>query len=111
MAGPVSDRAPKGKPAWKTRHILLRRTFAVERPRRATLRVRLAGGRDCVTEVYLNGTKVLQAVRGPSRGYEGIELSPAAARLLVKGDNVLAVHCRRGERLGRPLDVGLERAR
>ena len=111
MAGPISDRAPKGKPAWKTRHILLRRTFAVERPRRATLRVRLGGGRDCVTEVYLNGTKVLQAVRGPSRGYEGIELSPAAARLLVKGDNVLAVHCRRGERLGRPLDVGLERAR
>ena len=47
--------------------------------------------------------------RGRTRKYAAIELAHASARLLRKGANLPAVHCRRraGGRAGN-LDVGLE---
>jgi hypothetical protein len=109
MPAPVRQARPGAK-GWGTRHILLRRTFAADETAFAALRVRLSAGRDCRTEVYLNGRKILHAVRGPNRGYAAIELPQAAAALLKKGRNLLAVHCRREKRGGGPLDIGLDEA-
>lgn len=39
-----------------------------------------------------------------------LPVAAAARRLLKRGENVLAVHCRRGERSPAPVDVGLEGA-
>jgi hypothetical protein len=101
----------RGAPGWDTAQILLRRTFRLDDPVWARLRVKLSSGRTLLTEVYLNGTKVLEAVPGPRRGYAAIELPPAAATLLKKGTNLLAVHCRKRKPGGASLDVGIEAAK
>lgn len=105
--GPVGDRDGI---RWQGRHLLLRKTFTLKRSTRAKLRLRLMSSRDCVTAVYLNGVKVAEVVRGPQRSkYGEIPLADAASKLLKKGPNVLAVHCRKGGR-GGDLDVGLQAA-
>ncbi|MGB2824103.1 MAG: DUF6288 domain-containing protein [Phycisphaerae bacterium] len=105
--GPVGDRDGI---RWQGRHLLLRKTFTLKRSPRAKLRLRLMSSRDCVTAVYLNGVKVAEVVRGPQRSkYGEIPLADAASKLLKKGPNVLAVHCRKGGR-GGDLDVGLQAA-
>ena len=107
-AGPIRPKSG-GKDIWSARHLLLRRTFDLSDGACTRLRIRLAAGRDCPTDVYLNGVLVLRAVRGPTRKFAVIELAGASVRLLRKGANLLAVHCRRsaGGRAGN-LDVGLE---
>jgi len=106
VQAPIKTGSGKG-PGWHGPHVLLRTAFTLKEAGHRGVRIRLSAPRDSVAEVYLNGTKVLQAVRGPSRGATAIEL-PGAAGLLRKGPNLLSVHCRREDSARGELAVGLE---
>jgi hypothetical protein len=96
---------------WGSAQILLRRVFEVDEPDVPRLRVLLKLGRGHTADVYLNGTRVAEVVRGESpRSYARIVLSDGATDLLKKGRNVLAVHCT-AEKKGEIVDAGLDKSR
>lgn len=88
--------------------IAARRTFTVDDPNGISLRVRLQTVRPAHTQVYLNGTRIVNAVRGQRGGYASIPLNPKAFSLLKKGENLLAVTSTAQGKGGNHLDVGLE---
>jgi len=74
---------------WTSRDIWIRRTFDVQNiPKDFLLRVKY----DDIAEVYLNGEKIF-STGCCSSGFKEIELSGAIKQKLVKGKNVLAMHC------------------
>jgi len=104
-------RPGRGKgPGWNGPDLLLRTTFPLKETGFRDVRLRLSAPRDSVTQVFLNGSRVLNAVRGTGRRAAMIDL-PGAAGLLRKGRNLLAVHCRRTEPARDSLDVGLDATR
>lgn len=87
--------------------IAARRVFTVTNPEGAQLRVRLRTVRPAHTQVYLNGTRIVNAVRGQRGGYARIPLDASVFALLREGENLLAVTSTRQGRGGNHLDVGL----
>ena len=112
VKGPLREQRGKGD-AEEPRHILARKTFTVGDVSYAKARLILKlTARDCLVEVYINGTKVARIVRRPHKP-DPIPLTGAAAALLKPGANTLAVHCilkTSTSRLGRGLDIGLQAA-
>lgn len=111
--GPIREKRRRRREDGKPQHILARQAFAVGDVSYAKARLILAlSARDCVVDVYLNGTKVARIVRRPHKP-DPINLTRAAAGLLKPGKNTLAVHCilkTPSARLGRGLDLGLQAA-
>jgi len=97
----AGEKLPKGG-------IAARRRFMVDDTEGAALRVRLRTVRPALTKVYLNGTLVVDAVRGQRGGYASIGLDDRALSLLKKGENLLAVTSTAQGKGGNHLDVGLE---
>jgi hypothetical protein len=87
---------------WLVDEIWMRRTFAAER---VWPEYQLTLHHDDDIEVYLNGRLVLQR-SGWSPQYSEVLLTAAEAGV-VKGDNVLAVHCRNAGTGPQFVDVGL----
>jgi HEAT repeat protein len=88
--------------------IVARRRFTVSDPAGAKLRIRLQTVRPARTQVYLNGTLVVDAVRGQRGGYANIELDPSVFQLLRSGENVLAIVCDKKGSENNKVDAGLE---
>jgi hypothetical protein len=87
---------------WETPDLYARTEFTVDRvPRRLTLE--LFHDRD--VDVTINGHTVLRR-EGYTTDFVTIALPLEPAEILVRGSNVLAVHCRQ-ERQSHALDVGL----
>lgn len=77
---------------WRTSDIWLRTDF--DYAGTSFDRIFLAIHFDNATEVYLNGREIWRSERGAwNDEYEGIDVTEAAREALVKGKNVLAVHC------------------
>lgn len=103
----VTTDANAGNPA-SPRVIAARRRFTVADPAGAKLRVRLQAVREAHSQVYLNGQRIVDVVRGQRGGYAAIELDDAALTLLKSGENVLAITSTKQGSGGNSLDVGLE---
>ncbi|MCC7474221.1 MAG: glycoside hydrolase family 2 [Pirellulales bacterium] len=89
---------------WNTPEIWLRRTFQVDTlPNEFQLLLTIHHDEDA--EVYLNGTLV-RTLKGHTQHYQPILLDTAASKLLRKGNNSIAVHCRQTTG-GQYIDVGL----
>ncbi|HEY8506217.1 MAG TPA: beta-galactosidase, partial [Gemmataceae bacterium] len=88
---------------WDTGDIWLRRTFELDRTDFANLKLRVHHDEDF--EVYLNGERVASRA-GYRTDYGEVALDPAAAKLLRRGANTLAVHCKQTGG-GQYIDVGL----
>jgi len=90
---------------WDTSDIWMRKSFRVAQiPARLSLDLH----HDDEVEVYLNGRLVYES-RGFVTTYQRLLLPPEAARALVVGDNVIAVHCHQTTG-GQFIDVGLAEA-
>jgi hypothetical protein len=89
-AGPFGDNRAKAGTKWTGKDIWVRRKFKLAALPEGKLLLRLF--HDDGAEVYLNGQKI--AAEGGANGdYEMITLTDEAKSKLVKGENVLAVHC------------------
>ena len=108
--GPVGG-GKNATTAWQERDVLLRKAFKIDEGRFVRARLNVTVGQDCSAEVYLNGFRVAEIVQGSRKGYAAIELSPSAVKLLHRGQNLLAVHARKGEGKNQTLDVGLQATR
>ncbi len=87
---------------WATPDIYLRRTFQVDTlPQHLALELH----HDDDVQIYLNGT-LLHRAKGYTVKYHRIQLDPQAIKLLKRGTNLLAVHCRQTTG-GQYIDVGL----
>lgn len=90
---------------WETQDIWLRRIFTLQESPKDKLKFSLLYDED--TEVYLNGV-LAASVRGFSKIYREVPISPEALKTLKKGENLLAVHCW-NDGGGQAIDVGLVR--
>ena len=88
---------------WQTQDIWLRRSFKLNDVPIDRLKLSLLYDED--TEVYLNGVLAF-SVKGFSKKYREVSISPEARKTLKKGDNLLAVHCW-NDGGGQAIDVGL----
>ena len=76
---------------WSTYNIWLRREFFVDQPERLKLFLRLNHDED--VEVFINGRLALSEA-GYNRAYDYYPVTGNAAKGIVAGRNVLAIHCR-----------------
>ena len=90
---------------WNTQDIWLRRIFKLKEIPTDALKLSLLYDED--TEVYLNGVLAF-SVKGFSKTYREVLISPEARKALKKGDNLMAVHCW-NDGGGQAIDVGLVR--
>ena len=88
---------------WQTQDIWLRRSFQLKEVPADGLKLSLLYDED--TEVYLNGVLAF-SVKGFSKEYREVSISPEARKTLKKGDNLMAVHCW-NDGGGQAIDVGL----
>ena len=88
---------------WLTQDIWLRRSFKLNEIPTDGLKLSLLYDED--TEVYLNGVLAF-SVKGFSKRYLEVPISPEARKTLKKGNNLLAVHCW-NDGGGQAIDVGL----
>ncbi len=90
---------------WQTQDIWLRRAFVLKELPIRDLKLSLLYDED--TEVYLNGVLAF-SVKGFSKTYRDVPISPAAQKTLKKGENLLAIHCW-NDGGGQAIDAGLVR--
>ncbi|MCH2059278.1 MAG: hypothetical protein MK183_01500 [Verrucomicrobiales bacterium] len=91
---------------WHTQDIWMRRRFKLKDVPADGLKLSLLYDED--TQVYLNGVLAC-SVKGFSKKYREVSISPEARKTLKQGDNLLAVHCW-NDGGGQAIDVGLVRA-
>jgi hypothetical protein len=89
--GPFSDKPVKGETKWTSREIWVRRTFIVEDLNIEKLILRLKNDDD--VEVFLNGTKIYSCAPCVNSSFAEIELEESIKSKLIKGQNLLALHC------------------
>lgn len=87
---PFTDDKKQAKTVWTTKDIWLRRTFVVNDLNIDRLILKLY--HDDNVDVYLNGEKIYSAV-GWTSDFKLIPLKEKFKDKLVKGQNVLAIHC------------------
>ncbi len=90
---------------WHSQDIWLRRRFKLKKVPTDELKLSLLYDED--TEVYLNGVLAC-SVKGFSKKYREVSISPEARETLKQGDNLMAVHCW-NDGGGQAIDVGLVR--
>ena len=90
---------------WNTQDIWLRRIFKLREIPADELKLSLLYDED--TEIYLNGVLAF-SVKGFSKRYREVPISPEARKALKKGDNLMAVHCW-NDGGGQAIDAGLVR--
>lgn len=88
---------------WHSQDIWLRRRFKLKKVPTDELKLSLLYDED--TEVYLNGVLAC-SVKGFSKKYREVPISPEARETLKQGDNLMAVHCW-NDGGGQAIDVGL----
>jgi len=88
---------------WKSSDIWIRREFALPEVKGKRLYLSLHLDDEC--EVYINGVLAAE-LKGYTRSYEEVPISPAAAATLTTGKNTFAVYCHqdRGDQF---IDVGI----
>ncbi len=87
---PFTDDTAQAKTIWKSKDIWLRRTFTLNNLDINRLLLKLY--HDDNVEVYLNGEKIYSKT-GWSRDFELLPVEDKFKDKLVKGENVLAIHC------------------
>lgn len=90
---------------WDSSDIWLRHRFTLDAPLEPGAVVTLRCYHDEDAEIYLNGERVV-ALRNYVTSYRDLLLTSEQKRLLVAGENLLAVHCRQTTG-GQNIDVGL----
>jgi len=88
---------------WNTPEIWMRRAFRLPDRGLSAPRLRLYHGGDA--EVYLNGRLAVE-LNGDGGGYRCFEIREEALASLRPGDNLLAIHCKKGD-AGPFIDAGL----
>jgi hypothetical protein len=87
---------------WRTTDIWLRKKFRIdELPQSLALEIH----HDETAEIYLNG-KLIRQFDGYTTEYRRVALDSDALKLLVQGENVVAIHCRQTIG-GQYIDLGL----
>ena len=101
---PFGNNRDQSKTMWTTNSIWFRKEFTVNDLDYNKLFLKLRHDDD--VEVYLNGEKIYSCVDCRLRKYENYPIEDAIKSKLVKGKNILAMHCinRRG---GAWLDAGI----
>ncbi|RYY17812.1 MAG: DUF4965 domain-containing protein, partial [Chitinophagaceae bacterium] len=89
--GPFSDKPVKGASKWLSREIWVRRTFSIDDINIEQLILRLKNDDD--VEVYLNGSKIYNCGPCVNSSFAELELADSIKSRLVKGKNLLALHC------------------
>jgi len=95
---------------WRSNDIWLRRAFHVDTLEKSLSALKIHHDEDA--EVYLNG-KLVAKLGGFATDYSTL-LNEAVAQALIKGDNVLAVHCRNtggGQYIDLGIELGSEKAK
>jgi hypothetical protein len=102
-AGMLGSTGTNAQTTWNSREVWIRRTF--EFSAASVNELTLLAKYDDDAEVYLNGEKIF-STGCCSGGYKEVQLSKEIQKLLVKGRNILAIHC---VNTGGPgfIDVGL----
>lgn len=99
--GRKGDPSTEARTNWDSSDIWLRRSFEIEGDAPARIALRIFHDEDA--EIYLNGKKVI-ALGGYVTGYELFEISSDA---LIKGKNILAIHCHQSTG-GQYIDAGFD---
>jgi hypothetical protein len=89
-AAPFTDDKGQAKTRWTSKNLWMRRVFSLNDIDIDKLILKLH--HDDNVEVYLNGTKVYE-LTGWSSDFKLIPLKDNFKNKLIKGDNVLAIHC------------------
>ncbi|HTE26131.1 glutaminase family protein [Flavitalea sp.] len=89
--GPFSDKPVKGATKWTSREIWVRRTFTADDLNIEKFILRLKNDDD--VEVYLNGSKIYSCGPCVNSSFAEIELEDSLKSKLMKGQNLLALHC------------------
>ena len=102
--GPFSDKPLKSGTKWATKELWVRRTFILGDLNIEQLILQLKNDDD--VEVYLNGSKIYNCAPCVNSSFLELQLADSIKAKLVKGTNVIALHCINtgGDAL---LDVGL----
>ncbi|UEG52472.1 DUF4965 domain-containing protein [Mucilaginibacter daejeonensis] len=101
--GPFGDDRDKVGVSWTKGDVWMRRKFTINELPKGELLLNLFHDDD--VEVYLNG-KLIKQIKGWTGELKYMKLTPEAQSALVKGENVIAVHCNNSVG-GSWLDVGL----
>jgi hypothetical protein len=89
--GPFSDKPVKGATKWSSREIWVRRNFTIEDLNIEKLILLLRNDDD--VEVYLNGSLIYNCGPCVNSSFAEIELADSIKSKLIKGQNLLALHC------------------
>jgi hypothetical protein len=89
--GSFSDKPVKGATKWTSKEIWVRRNFVVEDLNIEKLILRLKNDDD--VEVYLNGSLIYNCGPCVNSSFAEIEMADSIKSKLVKGPNLVALHC------------------
>jgi len=92
----------------QSKGLAARRQFNIKDPEGVAIRLRLQTVRQAHTQVYLNGSLIVNIVRGLRGGYAIIPLDASALKNLKEGQNLLAITSNAQGKGNNHLDVGLE---